>query len=531
MSNYGFTVPTNGYDDEDRLVGWERADSNLDQSWNLSLVGDWDSFTENSTTQNRTHGNAHEILTADSQSVTHDTKGNQTGLPSNLTTSTSGLTLEWDFENKLYAADVDGTSGADILQKFDALGRRISRDDGTTNTIFVPSGQQTIADYTAGTAASSPTYRYVYASYIDEPVMRAGSTSTAKLYYHRNQQYSVTALTDTTGTISERYAYDAYGKVSVFDSGGTSLPASAYGNRYTYTGREWDGELGLYHYRARMYSPDTGRFVSRDPIGYLDGTNLFQIVRSNPILFLDPYGQAFVHPDDISTLEGCAKWRREKLAELFGPLASHLPLRDRIELAREVQKKYMECYDRCIGPTIFHHHYMHPIPKMPTGNMSPWFDKRFPKTVAAMKSKSISMTSSLVCNGNETAIDSFTVQQIRPGHDDSSNWPYHSFFPPERPKTNEDDYGDKPQTPWDSNARLGTYTWKVIDLRITNSGHECCKVWSARLIAVDDLGTGPPDPWLASCICRTAGFRPHTKVILAEYPIQGKTCCTAQGAK
>ena len=39
MSDYGFNVGTAGYDDEDRLVAWNRADSNLDQSWDLSLVG------------------------------------------------------------------------------------------------------------------------------------------------------------------------------------------------------------------------------------------------------------------------------------------------------------------------------------------------------------------------------------------------------------------------------------------------------------------------------------------------------------
>ncbi len=287
---------SNDGEEEHRPVGWNCADSNHDQSWDLSLVGEWDSFTENATTQQRTHSDAHEILIAASQSVTHDAKGNQTGLVSNLATSTSGLTLEWDFENKLHAADVDGTSGADILQKFDALGRRISRDDGTTTTVFVPSGQQTIADYTAGTAASSPTYRYVYASYIDEPVMRAGSTSTAKLCYHRNQQYSVTALTDTTGTISERYAYDAYGKLSVFDGGGSVLSGSAYGNRYTYTGREWDGELGLYHYRARMYSPESGRFISRDPIGHEDNaTNLYAGYFAFKAA-MDPGGNRWVAP-------------------------------------------------------------------------------------------------------------------------------------------------------------------------------------------------------------------------------------------
>lgn len=63
MSGYGATVGTSGYDDEDRLVNWERDDTNLDQSWNLSLVGDWDSYTENTAVQNRTHGDTHEVLT------------------------------------------------------------------------------------------------------------------------------------------------------------------------------------------------------------------------------------------------------------------------------------------------------------------------------------------------------------------------------------------------------------------------------------------------------------------------------------
>lgn len=52
--------------------------------------------------------------------------------------------------------------------------------------------------------------------------------------------------------------------------------STAEGNRYTYTGREWDEELGLYHYRARMYDSFSGRFLGRDPIGYRGGVNLFK---------------------------------------------------------------------------------------------------------------------------------------------------------------------------------------------------------------------------------------------------------------
>lgn len=69
---------------------------------------------------------------------------------------------------------------------------------------------------------------------------------------------------------------------------GTLLTDSAKDNRYTYTGREWDKTIGLYHYRARMYDPESGRFVSCDLIGY-EGSewSLYQYVESNPLNRLD----------------------------------------------------------------------------------------------------------------------------------------------------------------------------------------------------------------------------------------------------
>lgn len=109
--------------------------------------------------------------------------------------------------------------------------------------------------------------------------------------YHRGQQYSITALTDSSATIKERYAYSAYGVLTITDASGTVRTATAEGNRYTYTGREWDGDVELYHFRARMYDPLSGRFLSWDPIGYEDGGfNQYQFVLSNPVLHLDPSG-------------------------------------------------------------------------------------------------------------------------------------------------------------------------------------------------------------------------------------------------
>ncbi len=297
MSGYGFTVGSSGYDDEDRLVNWERDDTNLDQSWSLSLVGDWNSITENLSTQSRTHGAAHELLTAASASITHDVKGNMTSIPAVLRSGSNPLALSWDFDNRLTGADVDNDSIDDVTYGYDALGRRVKRDDGTNVTVFVQNGQQTFLDYPSGTAATSPTYCYIYASYVDEPIMRIGHTGGGEHYYHRNQQYSIVAFSDQNGNIKERYSYTAYGGLGIYDPGGVARSSSNYDNRYTYTGREWDEELELYHFRARTYDPLTGRFCSRDPIGF-EGSpwNLYEYAFTNPTRLNDPYGECAIQP-------------------------------------------------------------------------------------------------------------------------------------------------------------------------------------------------------------------------------------------
>jgi RHS repeat-associated protein len=58
-----------------------------------------------------------------------------------------------------------------------------------------------------------------------------------------------------------------------------------------YTGREYDPELKLYYNRARYYSPDLGRFISRDPIDISDDVNLYGYVGNNGVMFVDLFGR------------------------------------------------------------------------------------------------------------------------------------------------------------------------------------------------------------------------------------------------
>ncbi|MFO0261170.1 MAG: RHS repeat domain-containing protein, partial [Planctomycetota bacterium] len=114
------------------------------------------------------------------------------------------------------------------------------------------------------------------------------TSGTAALYYHRNQQYSIVGLSDAAGTLVERYAYTAYGELTILAPDRTPRATSSFENRYTYTAREWDPTLRLYYFRARWLEPKAGRFIGRDPLGYVDGMGLYGAYFN--LDHVDPYG-------------------------------------------------------------------------------------------------------------------------------------------------------------------------------------------------------------------------------------------------
>ncbi|MCK4660925.1 MAG: RHS repeat-associated core domain-containing protein, partial [Phycisphaerae bacterium] len=67
---------------------------------------------------------------------------------------------------------------------------------------------------------------------------------------------------------------------------------SRYGNPFMWTSQRYDAAVELYHFLYRSYSPTLGRGLQRDPMGYVDGSTLYEYVASDPLSFLDPYGLA-----------------------------------------------------------------------------------------------------------------------------------------------------------------------------------------------------------------------------------------------
>ncbi len=365
MANWGWSTGASGYDDEDRLVSWTRDDNNLSQSWTLTKEGDWSQFVENTTTENRTHGPAHELTSitigSTQYNLGHDVKGNLTDIPSGLRPTASRLS--WDFDNRMSAADTDGDNVDEVTLKYDALGRRVAKASGSATVVYVsmtqpiqysPFAGQVVAEYSSGAAPASPTEKYVYASYIDEPVLKDGTGGT--VYYHRNSQYSVCALTSTTGAVVERYGYEPYGELTILAADGSTVRASSsYANTYTYTGRRWDADLSLYYFRARIYSPTLGRFLSRDPLGFVPGANLFEYVRGRVAVRVDSLG---LLGEDLDFVCTCDAWLDHFRNSPPRDIVRHACIRRIINRCHV----HVYCSDNCGavgGMTFAHNGYVH----------------------------------------------------------------------------------------------------------------------------------------------------------------------------
>jgi RHS repeat-associated protein len=318
------------YDAQDRLTKQELADGNK-QTWTLSAVGNWTQTQLNQDpAQTRTHTATHQIASMDSTALSYEAKGN-------MTTDQRGYVYRWDHENRLIEvlgppvmesattqpepgstpgsttqpedpyADPDGVSTPTSqpttqptiawrqTYTYDAMGRRVSRttyqNEVASTTVYVSAGMQEVAEYTDGTDAAAPSRTYVYGSYVDEPMQvrvfasattQPASTQNATTqpsytdyYYHTNALYSVIAVTDTAGTVVERYTYDAYGQRTITDADGTPRTESVLGNEIGFTGRRLDPLTNQYYFRARYYDAAQGRFISRDPLEYVDGMSLY----------------------------------------------------------------------------------------------------------------------------------------------------------------------------------------------------------------------------------------------------------------
>jgi len=190
----------------------------------------------------------------------------------------------WDARNHLSTID-SGSTGSFV---YDPAGRRATKVISGTQTNFL----YDVANPVQELSGSTPTANLLTGG-LDEYFMRTDTNGTWN--FLTDALDSTAALSDPTGAIQTQYTFDPFGNTA---QSGTSTT-----NSFAYTGRESDG-TGLYFYRARYYSPQLGRFISEDPVGFGGGINVYGYVGDSPTNAIDPTGLAPVNPQDMASLEG-----------------------------------------------------------------------------------------------------------------------------------------------------------------------------------------------------------------------------------
>jgi RHS repeat-associated protein len=330
------TIETRQYDASNRLKGIETRDALgavlSGYAYTLDEVGNRTQVVENTgRTVNYTYDAVNQLKL---ESITDPTLGNRSisydydlvgnRLKRNDSDASSGLTTYvYDKNNRLTSQ----TSGTKVTQyTYDNNGSMLTSSDGTNSVVYqwINDGENRLVGVTTTNASGSSVSKYIYdasgnrvASITDgvrknylidtrgySKVLQEydanGQILTKYFYglgliktesgsderfYHSDALGSTRLLTDGTGQVTDRYVYDAFGRL-IAHAGGS-------GNSYQFAGEQRDS-TGLDYLRARYYNSDLGRFISKDAFaGHLGSPiseNAYVYANANPVNNTDPSG-------------------------------------------------------------------------------------------------------------------------------------------------------------------------------------------------------------------------------------------------
>jgi len=205
--------------------------------------------------------------------VTNDLAGRQTSLPS--------TTLEYDPAGRLSASVASG--GARTTYLYDPFGLLVGWDGPSGDTArFQYADGQIVRDRQGAT-----TRALIPGEGLTPLAVVSGATEHTYIEGHGDR---IAAALDANGALAERYETLGNVSPSIWSGTGTALSASSIGSRMVLGGQPWAPQLLAHRQGQRWYRPDWGRFISPDPLGFVDGPNVYAYGAMNAARWTDPSG-------------------------------------------------------------------------------------------------------------------------------------------------------------------------------------------------------------------------------------------------
>jgi RHS repeat-associated protein len=269
------------YDNASELTGVGGA---RNESFGYDLNG-------NRNTTGYTTAAGNELTGDGTYTYAYDSEGNQ--VSKTRLSDNEQWTFTWDYRNRMTQAVEKTSAGVTVTNDvftYDVEDRRIGKSTNGTQVwygysdVVAPtgSGEAQSNSYIDFNSSGSVTMRYLQRLGLDTMLGRFDGTNVG--WYLTDNIGSVRLIVNTSGTVLDQITYYAFGGIQNETNSGN-------GDRFKFTGAELDSEIGLQHQGARYYNPFTGRWNSRDPIGFNAGdTNLFRYVSNAPVIAADPAG-------------------------------------------------------------------------------------------------------------------------------------------------------------------------------------------------------------------------------------------------
>jgi RHS repeat-associated protein len=257
------------YDAEAQLLGVDASDPQWGEHFEYDPAGNLISMSSAGLRVNELNQ-----LTSDgSGTYEYDQRGN--------VVATQGTRSDWRFtyDARNLMVRAESSTGAVAIYEYDAFRRRVIKRTGDATVTYVWAGDQLVSEvWQSGDRSAHRDYAY----YPGTPTPLATRIGASVYCYHTDRLGAPFAMSGPDGSLVWTAAYRAFGEARP--------SVTQVRNPLRAPGQYFDEETGLHYNRFRYYSPAIGRYLSRDPVSYLAGLNLYQYSSNNPVNCADPLG-------------------------------------------------------------------------------------------------------------------------------------------------------------------------------------------------------------------------------------------------